>query len=110
MSILELNVERGAGFARLALKGELDLAGAGRVDEAVSALLAGDDHAMLIVDLRELTFMDSTGLRAIVRAHEAAQQAGRRVAIVRGPEAVHRVFELVGMADRLELVDEPPQP
>jgi anti-anti-sigma factor len=107
MSILELDVEHSASSTRISLKGELDIASAPRVEEEVRRVLGAGDGALLL-DLRELTFMDSTGLRAIVRSHEAAERAGRRFAIVRGPEPVDRVFQIVGLEGRFELLDEPP--
>lgn len=56
--------------------------------------------------------MDCAGVRAIVDAHEHAEQAGGRLAVVRGPHRIDRLFELTETGDVLELVDlgpdEPP--
>ena len=49
--------------------------------------------------------MDSSGLRIILAEHARAQEAGRKLSIVRGPAAVHRVFELTGTAELLPIVD-----
>jgi anti-anti-sigma factor len=49
--------------------------------------------------------MDSSGLRLVVLADMRARDAGRRFALVRGPETVHRVFEITRMSDRLDFVD-----
>jgi anti-anti-sigma factor len=62
--------------------------------------------ATLVVDLSKLTFLDSTGLRCIVTADERARSEGRRIVIVRGPDAVQRVFTITRLDDRLEMVDD----
>lgn len=93
--------------ARVALKGELDISTAGRVEEQIDALSTAALD-LLILDLRELSFMDSTGLRLVVRIDEAARAGDTRFVIVKGPETVQRVFEIVGLADRLQFADEPP--
>ena len=51
--------------------------------------------------------MDSTGLSTIVRAQSRLESAGRRLAVVRGVPQVHRLLELTGVAERLELLDGP---
>ena len=67
------------------------------------------DHATtgLVLDLRDLEFMDSTGLRLIVIADERARAAGHSFTLVRGRPDVHRVFEITRMVDRLTIVDDP---
>jgi anti-sigma B factor antagonist len=62
--------------------------------------------ATLVVDLSKLTFLDSTGLRCIVTADERARSEGRRIVIVRGPDAVQRVFAITRLEERLEMVDD----
>ena len=59
-----------------------------------------------MVDLSKLTFLDSTGLRCIVTADERAREEGRRIVIVRGPDAVQRVFSITRLEERLEMVDD----
>jgi anti-anti-sigma factor len=61
---------------------------------------------VVVVDLSKLTFLDSTGLRCLVTADERARDEGRRVVIVRGPEAVQRVFSITRLEERLEMVDD----
>jgi anti-anti-sigma factor len=51
--------------------------------------------------------MDSSGLRLVVLADMRAREAGRRFALVRGKETVHRVFEITRMSDRLDFVEDP---
>jgi anti-anti-sigma factor len=107
MSLLELETEQDDGRASLVLRGELDISSAPALEEALGRLEAGEP-AVLVIDLRKLEFMDSTGLRTLVSADQRARDAGRRVAIVRGPEAVDRIFNVTRLDERLELVDDPP--
>ena len=87
--------------------GELDLDSVHRVESALEAL-RGDGCAEVILDLRGLTFMDSTGLRLVIRWDTAAREDGFRFAIVPGRDVVQRVFRLTGMDGHLNLA-EPPQ-
>lgn len=107
MSLLDLHIDSDDGRALIALAGELDISSASRVEEELSSLQA-QSPKLIVLDLRGLEFMDSTGLRLIVRADEAARAEGTRFVIVRGPEAVQRVFQIVGLEDRLEMADAPP--
>jgi anti-anti-sigma factor len=87
----------------IALHGELDLAGAATLEAELEPL----DAAALVVDLRGLTFMDSSGLRILVVHAQRAQDRGRRFALVPGAAQVMRVFEITRMRERLEFVPDP---
>jgi anti-sigma B factor antagonist len=87
----------------IALAGELDLAGAATLEQE----LAGVDARAVVVDLRGLGFMDSSGLRALAVAALRAQSAGRRFALVPGAAQVMRVFDITRMRERLEFVADP---
>jgi anti-sigma B factor antagonist len=87
--------------------GDLDLDTAHRVESALAGLRA-EGCRDLVLDLRELTFMDSTGLRLVIRWHTAARDEGFRFAIVPGPEIVQRVFRLTGMEAHLTVAEPPP--
>lgn len=89
------------------VSGELDLASA-EVLEAGLKELESAEPDVLVLDLRELEFMDSTGLRAVIAADARARERGGRLVVVRAPEEVDRVFQLTRMDQHLELVDEPP--
>jgi anti-anti-sigma factor len=94
------------GRAVVVIRGELDLATAPDLETALSELQeAGQDVA---VDLRELEFMDSTGLRALVAAHARAEDSERTFVIVRPrPGApIERILAIAGVASVLELVDD----
>ena len=98
----ELTVERDG--PNLALEGELDLAGVAVLESAIAA--AREEGAEeVVVDLRELEFMDSSGLRCLVQADERAREDGWRLTLVRGPAGVHRIFEITRMDQRLTFVE-----
>jgi anti-anti-sigma factor len=83
----------------LALSGELDLAGAPELSAALTdAMEAGRD---LVVDLRGLEFIDSSGLGVLVRFNNAASAAGYRYSLIAGPPQVHRAFVLSGLDQAL---------
>ena len=90
----------------IAVSGELDLASSPALQEELDRVAAS--HAqLLIIDLRDLDFMDSTGLSVLVRAHQRAEEQGRELAMVKGPQQVQRLLSLTGVADRLTLADSP---
>jgi anti-anti-sigma factor len=91
----------------LRLKGDLDLYNAPAFDDALVAV-EGEKWPTLVLDLRQLEFLDSMALRLIMRTQARAKQDGRRLVIVRGPAFLDRVLNLAGLTEHLELVDEPP--
>lgn len=107
MSRLTHESHPGDGVVRLALAGELDLASAPQVEELLGKV-EEDRPPLLVLDLRDLTFMDSTGLRVMVAADARARDSSRRLVIVQGPEPVHRVFRITGLDEHLEIVESPP--
>jgi anti-sigma B factor antagonist len=101
---VELRQENGAPL--LSVRGELDLASSPALEEQFEQALA-ETPPLVIIDLRELEFMDSTGLSVLIRAHQRTQEAGQRLAIVNGSRQVRRLLSLTGVADRLTIVDDP---
>jgi anti-sigma B factor antagonist len=105
VEILDVMSEDRNGLVHVALVGELDLSTVAKVQEELRRVEASSP-ATLVVDLSKLTFLDSTGLRCIVTADERARAEGRRIVIVRGPDAVQRVFAITRLEERLEMVDD----
>jgi anti-sigma B factor antagonist len=99
---LKLAVARLDDVVLARVRGELDL-------KSVAAFEAAMDEAAhapcrrLVLDLRELDFIDSTGLHAITALGK--RLIGSELLLVRGPASVHRPFELVGLDRRLTFVD-----
>lgn len=86
--------------AALILSGELDMSARFRAEQQLDVLLA-EPPEHLVVDLRDVTFIDSTGLGLILDTHERARREGVPLSIRRGTDEVQRVFELAGVADVL---------
>ena len=87
----------------MVLDGELDLATVPVAEQAINRV--AENVKTLVLDLRKLSFLDSSGLRLILSTDEAV--GSRRVVIVRGPAQVDRVFDLTGTGARLDIVDDP---
>jgi anti-anti-sigma factor len=84
----------------LALEGELDLASSPLLVERIASLCAAG-AVELVVDLSDLTFLDSTGLRTILSAHKLCEASLCNLWLIAGPRAVQRVFELSGVVEAL---------
>ena len=79
--------------------GELDIATAPQLERTLD-----ESHARLVVlDLRELAFIDCCGVHLIINAGIRARQAGRRLVLVRVPSNVERVLALTGSSDQVEI-------
>ena len=89
----------------ISVSGELDLATSPALEQELER--ASSSATVVIVDLRQLEFMDSTGLSVLVKAHQKAEELGQSFALVRGPQQVERLLSLTGVADRVRLVDTP---
>src|SRR2546421_5903813 len=89
--------------ARVRLSGEIDLAAVEAIETALLPL--EERYRTVIVDLRDVTFLDSTGLRAIVSADARARKNGLDLRIVRGPEGVQKILYLAGLDKILPLID-----
>jgi anti-sigma B factor antagonist len=90
----------------ISVGGELDLASSPALEEELERV-AQSDAQLVVVDLRNLEFMDSTGLSVLVRAHQRAEENNRRLGLVNGSQQVQRLLTLTGVADRLMLTDVP---
>jgi len=99
----EIGVEERENYALVHLTGEVDLA----VVEAVETTLLPLEARFptVILDLRRVSFLDSTGLRAIVSAESRARKRGFELKIVRGPEGVQKLLYLAGLDKILPLID-----
>lgn len=102
------NVEtyNGSQAVVIGVTGELDLASSPALEQELERGAAAQAE-LVIVDLRKLEFMDSTGLSVLVRAHQRATENGQRFGVVKGPQQVQRLLSLTGVADRLNLADSP---
>ena len=94
--------------ALVALRGELDLVSVSKVAEVLDGLEPQADGVRhVVLDLRGLTFMDSSGLHELIRQNEFARRNRHNLAVVRGTDAIQRVLDVSGVKDMLVLVDDP---
>ncbi|HTA05686.1 MAG TPA: STAS domain-containing protein [Solirubrobacteraceae bacterium] len=98
---LEVDDHRDGGTAVVALTGELDVATALRLQRTLARLIADDATSKLTLDLSQLTFIDSSGLAAIVYASRLCERHDCELSVIRGSDAVHSVFEMTGLAEHL---------
>jgi len=90
----------------LALDGELDMASAPVLQSAFEDSELADKE-MVVLDLRRLQFVDSTGLRMILAARNRCRERGQQFAVTRGSEQVERLLSVTGMASHLLMVAAP---
>lgn len=87
---------------RVAPVGEIDMATAGHLRAGIEELLSSG-FSRLTLDLQDVTFMDSTGLRLVIELVRTARDDQWELSVIDVSPAVHRVFELSGVLDALPL-------
>jgi anti-sigma B factor antagonist len=101
-----VEIRAGDHATLLAVSGELDLATSPALEAALERV-SGSGVELLILDLRGVSFMDSTGLSLLVKAQRRAQESRHQFAVVKGSDQVLRLLTLTGVAERLTLIDAP---
>jgi anti-anti-sigma factor len=99
------DVEIAGDAAVVRASGELDLSTAPALERAIGGPLGDPAIRSITLDLRSLRFIDSTGLRIVLRTDGALRADERRLQLIKGPPSVHRVFELAVLEERLDFVD-----
>jgi len=94
------------GVQRIVLTGELDVSTVPEFNKRMSELRHRGFHS-IVLDLAGVTFMDSTGLSAILVAEMHARMRGQRFSLVEGPPHVSELFRLTGVDNFLEIVSRP---
>ena len=97
-----IEVEQSATAATVIVRGEIDLESSAALVDAFAGL--GQPEAVHL-DLGDVEYMDSTGLRAVLAARAELESRGARLDVVRASSIVARLFEITGLAD---MVSEPP--
>jgi anti-sigma B factor antagonist len=90
------------------LTGELDISSASGVESRLLEVEQREPER-LILDLRRVNFIDSTGLSMIINAERRARRVGRRLTIVSGDGVPLRILRTVGLDDRLDVQNELPE-
>ncbi len=97
---LEIRNERDGDSYSIVLTGELDLSGTQDVTRELR-LAEMSDARRIVLDLSGVTFIDSSGVRMIVEAHERSRADGDRLALTLAPGPVQRIFDMTDLSDRL---------
>lgn len=84
----------------IVLAGEADLLGTPKIEAALKDACAGEP-GLVVIDLRNLTFIDSSGLHVLVTGHEQCVEQGHKLRVIPGPANVQRLFEITGMDEIL---------
>jgi anti-sigma B factor antagonist len=102
-------LQRGRRDASVVLSGELDLASAPELEECLAWLeLAGIVN--IVLDLTNLTFIESTGISVVVLARKRADEAGGSLIVRNASAQVHKSFEITGLVDDLSVTGVPQAP
>ena len=97
------------GVHRITPVGELDMETAPMLERAFEAIFEDGGAEMIVVDLMELDFMDSTGVAALLRMNAVCEHTGR-LRIINGTPAVVRVLDISGMRDALPIISSAEDP
>ncbi len=103
---LRISESRSEGAVELLLAGELDLGAAPQLEQRLREI-ERSRPSRLVIDLSELTFMDSTGLRLLLAAHARCSERQCELVLRPGEEPVQRVFHLTGALKMLRFEDSP---
>jgi anti-anti-sigma factor len=101
----DLSIKQSGATLHLLLSGEFDLAGVGRVENALDRVFQATKTRRIVLDLRALNFLDAAALRTILRADQRARAAAVELVVVRPRGLANRVFTLTRAGDELRMVD-----
>jgi anti-anti-sigma factor len=99
-----IDVEPARDSVRVAPAGELDIATVDKLRAEVDRLRESG-FSKLVLDLREVRFLDSTGLRLVLELDQAARDASQDLQLIRGSAVVQRIFDVTQVTERLHFVD-----
>jgi anti-anti-sigma factor len=88
--------------AVVALEGELDLASRASLEATFARAI---DREHVVVDLARVSFIDSTGIGVLLRAHRAATERGSSMTFLAGPPKVMRTLHMAGVTEQLGIVE-----
>lgn len=107
MTVEQGTIERD-GTLRVELSGELDLACAGDVEQRLLEIERDPAVRRLVIDLREVRYLDSTGLSLLINADRRARGAGRQVTVVSGQGAPRRILVTSSLQGLIDIVEDLP--
>ena len=98
--LLEIEVTENGGRRTIRPKGEIDIHTCGRLEKALTEG-AGD----LVLDLGEVSFIDSSGLRALLIGRDAVSNKGSQFELVNPSAVVRRLLQITGLEEKFGLHD-----
>lgn len=102
-SYLKVEIQQRGRELAVAVRGELDAVSASLLRAELADLSSCD----VTVDASDLTFIDSSGLRTFVALGKRAEQSGRKFSVINTQPQVHRVIEITGLLERLQVTQAP---
>jgi anti-sigma B factor antagonist len=102
----ELTSDEQGERVHVRMRGDLDISTAPRLEEELRRVEA-KGASTIVLNLQDLSFMDSTGLRLLITADARAREHSRRLVLVRGSKMIQRVLRITRLDERLEIVDDP---
>lgn len=108
-SPFEIHSEFEVGIARLAVVGDLDIATVPQLEKEAQAMLAREVRELLI-DLSQLAFIDSSGLRLLIALDGEASRDGWTLGLIRPPEGALTIFRITGAEENLPFIEDPRTP
>ena len=104
--LLRIQTHHGADRVTVVLGGELDLCTSKSLEDALLEAERGRP-TLLVIDLRELEFMDSTGMNELVQATRRARAEQRRAVLVTGTQPIDRILAVSGVDKAVEITADP---
>ncbi len=103
---LDITARQGSDRLILELEGELDMVSSGLLEDAVANADLNGSGAV-VLDLRGIRFVDSTGLKAIFKVRNVVREGGRRFAVTQGSAQVQRLLKLTRLDEHLQTIGTP---
>lgn len=107
LSSLLVEVRGTDAAAQMLVHGELDTPNTDRLHQAVTDLLREQRPHSLEMDLRGVTFLDSSGIRTLLHCHDDAERQGCLFRVTGAAPGVHRVLEITGLLEHLGVTGPP---
>ena len=106
--LLRVDVHEGPDHTLVSASGEIDASTAHLVADAVTASLRSGERLVLL-DFAEVTFIDSTGLGVLVKAHRTAESTHAQFAVVHPTRHTRKLMRVLGLDQLLYVYDNPEQ-
>jgi anti-anti-sigma factor len=105
----DIGIRSQGGVTTMELTGEFDLGAEELFEEKLRVAVAGMPADHVVIDLRGVSFIDSSGIRSLADALSLAREHRIGLSVVRGGDRISKVLQLAGVENVLPLVDEPPE-